>query len=436
MHRLFSFVLALVFSALALGMNAGQAHAQTPPPMPAIPAAAQAVPLDVPAAVQAYLDTASKEQREKTNAYFEGGYWIELWGTLLTVLIAALLLFSGVSRRMRGFAERFTRMPFVHALIYGALFVLVWSVLFLPWNIYTGFVREHAYGFSNQTFGAWFGEALIDLALTMGIGAIAIAGIYWAIRKAPRTWWLWGAGLAVVFSSVLALLFPVFIAPLFNEYKPVANQEVRETVLSMARANGVPADEVYEFNASKQHKRISANVSGFGGTMRISLNDNLLNRGSMEEVRMVMAHEIGHYVLNHMYKGIVFTGLVLIAMFAFARWAFAWAHAHWGARWGVRDVTDLAGLPVLVAAMTVFSLLATPVNNNLTRHQEVEADLFGLNASREPDGFALAALKLGEYRKMEPTPLEEFIFFTHPSGRNRITAAMRWKAEQVKNPQK
>jgi STE24 endopeptidase len=415
---------------------AATALAQTPPPMPAIPAAAQAVPLDVPAAVQAYLDTASKEQREKTNAYFEGGYWIELWGTLLTVLIAALLLFSGVSRRMRGFAERFTRMPFMHALIYGALFALVWSVLFLPWTIYTGYVREHAYGLSNQTFGAWFGEAMIDLALTMGIGAIAIAGIYWAIRKAPRTWWLWGAGLAVAFSSVLALLFPVFIAPLFNEYKPVANQEVREMVLSMARANGVPADEVYEFNASKQHKRVSANVSGFGGTMRISLNDNLLNRGSMQEIRMVMAHEIGHYVLNHMYKGIVFSGLVLIAMFAFARWAFAWAHARWGARWGVRDVTDLAGLPVLVAAMTVFSLLATPINNNLTRHQEVEADLFGLNASREPDGFALAALKLGEYRKMEPTPLEEFIFFTHPSGRNRITAAMRWKAEQVKNPQK
>jgi STE24 endopeptidase len=415
---------------------AATALAQTPPPIPAIPAAAQTVPLDVQAATQAYLDTASKEQREKTDAYFEGGYWIELWGTLLTVLIAALLLFSGVSRRLRAFAERFTGAPFVHALIFGALFVLVWSALFLPWNIYTGYVREHAYGLSNQTFGAWFGEALIDIALTAVIGAVVVASIYWAIRKAPRTWWLWGAGLGVVFSSVLALMFPVFIAPLFNEYKPVANQEVREVVLAMARANGVPADEVYEFNASKQHKRISANVSGFGGTMRIALNDNLLNRGSMAEIRMVMAHEIGHYALNHMYKGIVFRGLVMIAMFAFAYWVFAWAHARWGTRWGVRDVTDVAGLPVLIAAMTVFLLLATPVNNNLTRHQEVEADLFGLNASREPDGFALAALKLGEYRKMEPAPLEEFIFYTHPSGRNRITMAMRWKAEQAKGAQK
>jgi STE24 endopeptidase len=337
---------------------------------------------------------------------------------------------------MRTFAQRFTGKPVVHALIYGALFVLALSVLLFPWVIYTGYVREHQYAFSNLTFGDWFGEAVISQVSLIALGAVAIAGIYWVIRKAPRTWWLWGAGLSVAFLSMLSLITPVFIAPLFNEYKPVANQEVREAVLSMARANGVTANEVYEFNASKQHKRVSANVSGFGGTMRIALNDNLLNRGSIQEIRMVMAHEIGHYVLNHMYMRILLSGLVMIAMFAFARWSFAWAQARWGARWGVGDVTDLAGLPVLVAAMTVFSLLSTPVYNNITRHQEVEADLFGLNASREPDGFALAALKLGEYRKMEPTPLEEFIFFTHPSGRNRIGMAMRWKAEQVKNAQK
>jgi STE24 endopeptidase len=399
-------------------------------PAPAIPAAAQAVPLDAQAATQAYLDTVPNERRVKTDAYFEGRYWIEVWETVLVVLIAAALLFSGVSQRMRALAERVTRRSLIHALVYGLLFVATLSILLLPWSIYTGYFREHQYGLSNQTFGAWFGEALIDIALTAVIGAVVVAAIYWAIRKAPRTWWLWGAGLAVVFNSVLALMFPVFIAPLFNEYKPVANREVREMVLAMARANGVPADEVYEFNASKQHKRISANVSGFGGTMRIALNDNLLNRGSMAEIRMVMAHEIGHYALNHMYKGIIFRGLVMIAMFAFAYWVFAWAQARWGARWGVRGVTDVAGLPVLIAAFAVFSLLATPVNNNLTRVHEVEADLFGLNASHEPDGFALAALKLGEYRKMEPTPLEEFVFYTHPSGRSRIGMAMRWKAEQ------
>jgi STE24 endopeptidase len=428
-------VLAVMwFMVLVFCATGAQCFAQVA--APAIPAAAQAVPLDAQAATQAYLDTVPKERRAKTDAYFEGRYWIEVWETVLVVLIAALLLFTGASQRMRTLAERVTRRPLIHAMVYGLLFAVTLSILLLPWSIYTGYFREHQYGLSNQTFGAWFGEALIDMALTAAIGAVVIAGIYAAIRKAPRTWWLWGAGLAVVFSSVLALISPVFIAPLFNEYKPVANQEVRETVLSMARANGVPANEVYEFNASKQHKRVSANVSGFGGTMRISLNDNLLNRGSMAEIRMVMAHEIGHYVLNHMYKGIVFRGLVMIAMFAFAYWVFAWAQGRWGARWGVRDITDVAGLPVLIAAFAVFSLLATPLNNNLTRVHEIEADLFGLNASREPDGFALAALKLGEYRKLEPGALEEFIFFTHPSGRNRIAMAMRWKAEQQNSAKK
>jgi STE24 endopeptidase len=234
----------------------------------------------------------------------------------------------------------------------------------------------------------------------------------------------------VAFSAFGALIYPPLIAPLFNDYQPVSNAAVRDAVLSLARANGVPATEVYEFNASKQHKRISANVAGLGSTMRIALNDNLLQRASMPEIRMVMAHEIGHYALNHVLKSLVFSGLVMLAMFALAHWAFDRVLARWGAAWGVRDMADPAGLPILIAAFTVFQLLATPLTNTLTRVQEIEADRYGLNASREPDGFAAAALKLGEYRKMEPSPLEEAIFFTHPSGRARIEMAMRWKAEQ------
>jgi STE24 endopeptidase len=133
-------------------------------------------------------------------------------------------------------------------------------------------------------------------------------------------------------------------------------------------------------------------------------------------------------VLNHVWKSLVFVGLVIVAMFAFARGAFAWAHARWGAAWGVRDVADPAGLPILLAAFTVFQLLATPVNNTLTRVQEVEADQFGLAAGRDPDGEAAVILKLAGYRKMEPGPIEEFVFYTHPSGYRRIENAMRWKA--------
>jgi STE24 endopeptidase len=417
-------ILLLVSLMLAALCAAAQA------PEPTVPAAAQAVPLDPVAATRAWIDTLPAAQRAKTDAYFEGGYWIALWGAAIGLASAWLLLASGVSRRLRDAAERITRRRPLQVALYAAGILVAFTLLGLPWQIYTEYFREHQYGLSNQTFGAWLGELAIGVGLTLVFGTLVLMVIYAVIRRAPRTWWLWGASVTMAFAAFGALIYPPFIAPLFNDYKPIANAAVRNEVLSLARAHGVPAEEVYEFNASKQHRRISANVAGLGGTMRIALNDNLLLRGSRGEIRMVMAHEIGHYVLNHVWKSLVFIGLVTLAMFAFARWAFAWAHARWGARWGVRDVADTAGLPILVAAFTVFQLLATPVNNTLTRVQEIEADQFGLAAGRDPDAEAAAILKLGEYRKMEPGPLEEFIFYTHPSGWRRIENAMRWKAEQ------
>jgi len=420
------------FLALMLAFAAATALAVAPPP--AVPAAAAAQPLDPVAATDAWIATQDAARRAKTDAYFEGGYWIALWGALIAVASSALLLASGASRRLRDWAERSVRARPLQVALYALGIVLAFTLLGAPFTIYTDFFREHQYGLSNQSFGAWLGEQAIEFAITLVVAALALMAIYRVIRAAPRTWWLWGALVALAFAALGSLIYPVYLAPLFNDYKPVSDPQVRAEVLSLARAYGVPADEVYEFNASKQHKRISANVAGLGGTMRIALNDNLLNRASMAEIRMVMAHEIGHYALNHAWKRLVLNGLVLVAMFAFAQAAFGWAHRRWGARWGVRDVADPAGLPILVAAFTVFQLLATPINNTITRTQEIEADRFGLAASREPDGFAAAALKLGEYRKMEPGAVEEMIFFTHPSGRHRIENAMRWKAEAQRQP--
>jgi STE24 endopeptidase len=186
---------------------------------------------------------------------------------------------------------------------------------------------------------------------------------------------------------------------------------------------------VFVVDASRQSKRISANVSGFGSTMRITLNDNLLNRSSPESIRAVMGHEMGHYVLNHVYKGLLFFSVVIVVMFSFLKWAYGRALARWGTGWGIRDVGDTAGLPLALAILTAFFLVTGPLLTSYTRVTEAEADMFGLNASREPDGFAQAALQLSEYRKLDPSPLEEFLFFDHPSGRARIFASMRWKAE-------
>jgi len=184
-------------------------------------------------------------------------------------------------------------------------------------------------------------------------------------------------------------------------------------------------------DASKQTTRMSANVSGFGGTMRITLNDNLLRRGSLEEIEAVMGHEMGHYVLNHIPKDITFFFVVIVIAFAFLRWSLDWCLRRWGTKWGIRGVSDPAVLPLAVLLVSIFFFVATPFLNTHIRTNEAEADMFGINASRQPDGMAQGAIHLGEYRKMKPGPIEEWIFFDHPSGYNRIHKAMQWKAENL-----
>jgi STE24 endopeptidase len=229
----------------------------------------------------------------------------------------------------------------------------------------------------------------------------------------------------------VGLIAPVFILPLFNEYTPLEEGPVRDAVLSLARANGVPADQVYTYNASRQTTRVGANVSGFMGTLRISLNDNLLDKGTLADIKAVMAHELGHYVLNHGAETLIYFALVIAGGFAFVYWAFARVAARWGGGWGVRGVGDTAGLPLLVALFLTYLFLMTPVINTIIRSNEREADVFCLNASGEPDGRARVAMMHAEDRKIDPGTLEEWIFFTHPSGRNRVLMAMRWKAEHL-----
>ena len=227
------------------------------------------------------------------------------------------------------------------------------------------------------------------------------------------------------------LIGPVFISPLFNHYTPLPPSPVRSAILSMARANDVPATNVYLVDASRQSKRISANVSGIGRTMRVSLNDNLLRRSTPAEIQAVMGHELGHYVLNHIYKGLIYLAILVVLGFALVDWAYRRLVARYGPRWGIGSIADVAGLPLLVALFAVYGFLITPLTNSITRISEMEADQFGLNAARQPDGFASVAIKLSEYRKISPGPWEEVLFFDHPSGHTRVLTAMKWKAENL-----
>lgn len=386
-----------------------------------------ALPRNAEAATQAYLDRLPAEVQAKSDAYYTGGYWLQLWNLLLGLVIAAVLMSGRRAARLREWATRVGRGPVRRDVLFGAAYLLLTWVLTLPLAVYEGWWREQAYGMSTLTLAAWFGEQAIALAGMVLVGAPIIAALYGLIRRAGERWWIWGTAGGLVLMVTLMTLSPVLIDPLFNTYKPVEDGPVKSAVLTMAHANGVPVDNVYVFDASRQTTRISANVSGLFGTAAVRLNDNLLRRTSEAEIRAVMSHELGHYVLNHGLKMLTMFTLVLLVGFFVAQGVMSGLLRRWAGATGVSRVDDVASLPLLAAVFSVFFTLATPVQNSIVRMQEIEADRYGLNLSREPHGFAEAQLRLVEYRKADPGPLEEVVFFHHPSTRHRIHDAMRWR---------
>ena len=408
------------------------AAAQTPPAAPVlkIPPAAQAGPgFNAETATRAYLALQTPAQKARSDAYFEGGYWLMLWDFLYGAVISILLLATGLSRRMRDIAERIVKRKPLVTWLYWAQFSIVLFVLGFPLSAYEGFFRERQYGLMNQTFAAWFIDQSKGLGLDVVLAGLMVMALFGIVRRLRNTWHIWAAVATVVFTLISIVIGPVFIAPMFNKYTLLKDERIREPILRLARQNGIEANAVYQVDASRQSKRVSANVSGLFGTERITLNDNLLNRCSPQAILSVMGHEMGHYILHHGIKFMAFTTIITVVFFVLLRRALDWSLVRWGTGWGIRDVGDPAVLPLAVLILSILIFLATPIFNNLSRMDEYEADIFGLNTARQPDGEAEADVLLGEYRKLDPTPLEEFLFYDHPSGRTRIYAAMRWKAE-------
>jgi len=390
---------------------------------------------DVASATRAYLDTLQGPARAQSDAYFEGGYWLPLWGTAIGVLVDWLFLRFRIAHALRAFGERVSKRAWIVTVITAFFYTLIGTLVTLPWTIYTGYTREKRYDLLDQTFGAWAGEQAIGIAMALVLMPLAVVAIYALIRRAPRSWWLWSTGVISLFMLFAMVLGPVFIAPLFNEYTELEDGPLRDRIEAVAAQYEIPAEHIYVFDQSKQHKRISANVSGLGPTIRISLNDNLLERTSEEEILAVMGHEMGHYKLHHTWWIVgILLSLFALGLFVTSRVAPALIRRY-GERWGVRDMGDPASLPVLAICLGIWMFLMTPATNSLIRWAESKADAFGLDAAREPDGFAKVAMRLSEYRKIEPGPLEEFVFFDHPSGATRVRMAMQWKANNVENPQ-
>src|SRR3984957_6633745 len=359
---------ALLLLCLANGALAGQPIVRDLPPGLQIPAAAATGPsFDVDEATQSYLCLLSPEQRRLSDRYFEGGYWLHLWELLWSVGACVRLLITGASRRMGDWSQGTSTRKWISTPIYIALFLVALFLLELPLTIYADYLRERQYGLSEQPFGGWVRDQMVMLAASVVLVAVGLTVIYAAVRRTGARWWIWATGFSLVFLMMVQLIAPVYLLPLLNDYKPLPDGPVREAVLSLARASQVPTHHIEWFDASKQTTRISANVAGLLNTTRIALNDNLLNKTSLPEIKAVLGHEMGHYVLNHVWKEPILLALVIGLAMVLLSAAMDAALARWGTRLNLTDRADPAGLPLAIALFSVIFFLLTPLNNLIVR---------------------------------------------------------------------
>jgi STE24 endopeptidase len=378
---------------------------------------------DPQAATEAYINSLGPEALALARAYTSGNHWLILAGLVVSALMTLVIVRSRVLEALH---TRLTaRGPNLRAAVLGGATLALSTLIALPYDIYTGWWRETQYGRSSQPFGDYLGQSAISFTISTIAFALFFVGVYFLLRRAGRAWWLWAGGLVAGALAFVLLLSPVVIEPLFNEYRPIPEGEVRDAVLAMAAEANIPEDRIFVFDGSRQSNNFTANVSGIGGSARIAISDVALGDASLDEVTAVTGHEIGHYALGHVWRQVIVLSLVAVAVFGLVARFYAPLARAFGTSAGIDDPR---GLPVFLFAFGLFMTLANPITNTLSRMGETEADDYSLRTVNQPDGLASALIKTAEYRYPLAGPVEEAIFYTHPTVANRVRRAMKWKA--------
>lgn len=378
---------------------------------------------DPAAATRAYIDGLGPEALAKAASYTVGSEWLSLWGVVVAALVTLLFVRLRILDRLD--AKLAKRGWAVRTFLLCAAFMLLSALVTLPWDLYTGWWRETAYGRTSQPLGDYLGQGAIGIAIGVLFGALFFLGIYALIRRAGKRWWIWSGGLAALAISVMLLVSPILIEPLFNDYKPVPEGPVRAALVVQAKEAGIEPDRIFLYDGSRQSNNFTANVSGIGHSARIAISDVALKGASLDEVKAVTGHEIGHYVLGHVWIIVIVFSLLAILLFFLADRLFGRIARMFGSD---AAVGDPRGFPVMMFLLSLFAFLASPVQNTLSRIDESAADAYSLKTVNLPDALASALVKTAEYRNPRPNAVEEFFFYSHPSVERRVRAAMEWKA--------
>jgi STE24 endopeptidase len=376
------------------------------------------------AATRAYIDGLGAEALAKSAAYTIDGHWMILWGLLVSALATFIIVRLKVTDRIWAALE--SRGWGLRTFLTGVGFFIVSAIITLPWSIWEEWGHERAYDRTQQPLADFLMQDAIGIAIGTIGGGLFFLGIYALIRRTGKRWWLWSGGFSAIVVSLVLLASPTLIEPLFNDYKPIPAGPVRDAVLAMARQVDIPADRIFIYDGSRQSNNFTANVSGVGSAARIAISDVALKQASLDEVRAVTGHEIGHYVLGHVWRAVVVLSVLAMVFFFLADRLFARFAKVFGSQ--ASEIGDPRGLPVLIFVLSFLGIFAVPINNSLIRIGESEADAYSLQMVNLPDALSGALVKTAEYRYPRPAPLQELLFYSHPSVERRVRTAMEWKA--------
>ena len=382
---------------------------------------------DVQQATDTYINSLGAEALAKASAYTTGSHWMLLLGFLISALTTWIFVKFGILDKID--AKLNKRSLWLRSFVISGAFIFLSSLLMLPWTIYQDWWREVSYDKTSQPFLDFLSQGSISLLISSVLGGLFFSGIYFFIRRVGQFWWAWSGGLATLFITSMMLLGPVFIEPLFNQYTPLPQGEVREALEVLAKQANISPDRIFVYDGSRQSNRFTANVSGLGSSARIAISDVALKSASLDEVKAVTGHEIGHYVSGHIWN-LIGTATVLAMLFFYLTNSMFFKVSH--SMGSKSEVQDPRGIPVLLLCVSFLSLLAQPVTNFVVRQGEIEADQYAYQAVNLPDAMATALVKTAEYRDPRPNAVQEFIFYSHPSIEKRVKAAMEWKAQHSK----
>jgi len=386
--------LVIVGMLLLLGSATMRAQAPAPAaPSPAVENGDEAQPVAVPEPSPLAVD------------YYRTGNWLWVGDQVWSLLVLVVVLATRLSARLRDLALRVARNRWFFALaLYFVLFTVITTLVDLPRAYYEEFARQHAYGLSNQTLGKWWTDTLTALLLGCVIGPLVIWVPYLLLRKSPRRWWLYSAVALIPFIIAGNLVAPIWIAPLFNKFGPMKDKALEAQILSLADRAGIEGSRVFEVEKSVDTKTLNAYVAGLFNTKRIVLWDTTIARMDEHELLFVMGHEMGHFVLGHMWYLVAANTVLIMVLFYGAYRTAGVVLRRYGSRFGFSRMDDIASLPLLLLLVSVFSLIAAPVGNALTRYFEHEADRFGLEITQFNHSAGNAFVKLQTDALAVPRP--------------------------------